>query len=432
MNINEEKQQLTEFIQNDGVVNSVEQPKIEQHIKGQEPEKHSEPTTHRNSVDDIDNFINTQQESLRDIKYKVEGVKKNQQIQKSQNFRDILTATKNLQSQRSKPSSTIMEQGFDKLTLKKVRKQKKKSIYKKLKNERIDKLTTSQVVLPQSGYWAVIQGLTGYELRNLENPEGLDFYTREKYKYELIYKKIINTSIGHMTFEEFLDNTSIIDEPILFFGLFNATYPNVNKYPIPCTNKNCSQKYFVLEKHTEDLLLDVPEDTQDIIIDIVNNPQTKEIYYDDSLVKQTERFILDSGRIIVDCSIPTISEYLERLGNKIKSTDSNKYKNIIAYIVYVNTLHIYDDSDGEEGYIEFDTNDKDDILIILEELSLLAEHELEKLEKAIDNMQDKYILQFGVENVTCPHCKTRQEKTTINFADMLFINRQQEKVTNQE
>lgn len=344
-------------------------------------------------------------------------------IQVFDDVKKIIVATKTPEVQvktiDTEPGATIN-------VVSKTKKERKKLLAMKLRKEMTDSVSTSQIVAPQSGYWAIMNGLTGAEIRQLKSPVGQDQYTQLRNKLETIYKKISMTSAGIKSFEDWMENTSFMELEIFEFGVFNATYANVNKYPFPCTNPECSlnnlpdgtRKPFEHKCDNEELLMQPDEETEELIINIVNDPESKAKYYDESIIKKRHEFVFQNGFIKLYTHIPSIADFLD-----VMSTGSasfrNKYPELAGYLPYINSMLLYDETDG--SYIEYSMNDKDDVEAILETLRSLKEEALIVLEDEIIKSQEKYNLEFAITNISCPHCGTTYEKKDIDFNGMLFM-----------
>ena len=380
-----------------------------------------------NVLDSVNNLISEFEDIGNVVSYENEKkdvltprFQQNTPIDSSEDFGKLMTAV-------SVPATTrdaISENNVK--IVPKIKRERKKSVAIRRRRERLDAVATSQIVAVQSGYWAILAGMTGSEIRMLRSPQGSDEYTRFRNRMEIYYKKMISNSAGIKSFEEFLENTSMLDIDIFDWGLFNATYPNVNKYPLPCTNRGCvlnadpdDRKPFVVSANTEALLVPPNSATEERIVGIVNDVDSKEKFYDESLLKVNKEFTLDEGYVKLYTHMPSLADFLDTISESKSGKFQREYPHLIGYLPFISIMHIYDDV--EDAYIEFSPTDKEDLEIIFETMDTLSEEDLSIIEKEMTDKQELYKVDFAIQDVTCPRCKTQYEEIPINFTSMLFM-----------
>jgi hypothetical protein len=101
--------------------------------------------------------------------------------------------------------------------------------------------STFQVVLPLSNYEAHLRGLTLDEIDALKNSFADQFTVKQKLS-ETIYNCIEQTSIGKISYQDFLQYTVDTDFEILVYAVYNKTYGKINSFTITCPHCGVSHK----------------------------------------------------------------------------------------------------------------------------------------------------------------------------------------------
>lgn len=422
---NNEKQALKDLLtgegQNDQNPQNVMHSEVDAQDQPVEESTKEKPELHNDVGTDVNKFLNRRAKSSMGATGKDSSI----QIQKSNDVKDIITRVE----ARNPTSPVEPKAGFGNIKVAKITDpSKKKDRYNRRKQKTIDRFTSSQVVAAQSGYWAIVSGLTTAETMNIQEPIGNDTYTQRRNMYMEIWKKIVNTSAGTLSFEDFLRYTTMADEQTLFFGLFNATHPNENVYPVPCNSVKCKGKPFNVSKKNDELIMEIADETVDRVIDIVNNPRSREVYFlNNDFTRKADRCVFKNGELIIDTCVPTLEHFLEKLANRVDSSLATEYRNVISLVPFISRVLIFDDFDSEEEpqYIEFRPENAEDAPIILSEIASLNDVEFATLAETVEKDQEKYIIKFGIKECTCPECGKKYTDVPVKFDDMLFIKLQQ-------
>jgi len=108
--------------------------------------------------------------------------------------------------------------------------------------EKIDRglRRTMEAFLPQSKYSITLSAFTRGELISLQSLVRREELYREE-AYKIIYKHIISTSLGNISLEEFLVNTSFLDLDTLAYLMYSATFKDKGTYTFNCMNPKCDK-----------------------------------------------------------------------------------------------------------------------------------------------------------------------------------------------
>lgn len=98
-----------------------------------------------------------------------------------------------------------------------------------------------EVVLANSGYIATVRAATSLEMATIL-PDDIDDETElPKYakRFQFAYDHLVTTSVGPMSYNDFLARTSMIDLDALIWAIFKASVPEKQEITIVCGNPNC-------------------------------------------------------------------------------------------------------------------------------------------------------------------------------------------------
>ncbi len=273
---------------------------------------------------------------------------------------------------------------------------------------------TTQTVLPLSAYAPIIGKASSMEIAQLR-ASSEDEYTYTHRLLSFIYSKMESTNVGKISFNDMLNMTSIYEEDILFYGLFNSTYPDENSYPLRC--KKCSNDYE--EVIPNQSLIAIKEDRRDQLFDLeairtAGYSTAKEIF-ENSIVGNIDRIKLPSGDII-DVRHPSLFDKLERVMKNLDATIVEKKAEAASIAVYVDRVLIAD-PDSDEYLVVDDVHD------IIDELYEMDDDDFYVLMKFIEEKAIDSVINFAIPKHSCPHCGNTVEETALSVRDLLFIQR---------
>ena len=285
-----------------------------------------------------------------------------------------------------------------------------------------------QTVLVNSGYSSNVSGFSSPEINNINTRlRNSDLFTGNDYLYHKIYEHMLDTSVGHMTYEEFLRCTSLLEINTLFYGLFNATYPDVNEYPAECENPDCKgdlegRKGFKF-KYDSKRIMYVEGDKEyvsNMVLKVLKAGSPKELL-EKSNVNTLSRVKLSSGTI-VDFRHPSLynqlHDTLEQLSEEMVRNLIKDDETVINLMPFIENVYVYDTENG--GYLELE-----DFTDRYMELFYLNDEDLEKCSEEISKIMDSYKIKFGLRNVTCPYCGKKIKDTEIdNVSQLIFLMHQ--------
>lgn len=260
------------------------------------------------------------------------------------------------------------------------------------------KSSTKQVIAMQSAYIAHMSAFTMGEIYMIRNNEQ-DLYADKYSLFQLIYKHIEELSIGTVTFEEFLKNTSYFDLATLLFGIYAQTYTEKNKVPVYCP---ACKKRTVLELDNEDFITSKDEGIYKEVLEILGS-RDYDTAFSKSLVHTKDRIVLKS-KIIVDVFTPSLDDYLKVI-KSIKEDTIEKNQEIIILLLNIEEIYVPDfvnfQKTGEASFYALGS--------VEERFKLLFEmapEDIKVIEEEISQRIQKRNIEYRTpKDIVCNYCK---------------------------
>ena len=299
----------------------------------------------------------------------------------------------------------------------KVKRVKKKDDFNKIIN-RVTNLNSTTIVLPVSGYTTAIRGCSAYELISLID-DNKNAVINAQNKWSLIYNKLENTSIEFKTFDEFLQNTASADYNTFIYGLLCSTYPDDDELPVRCAK---CKKEFKHKYSTKSLIrVEKMHDTlKDIFVKIVDSSIDRESAketHDNAPISVVKRVVLPASGIIAEIYIQTAYDLINKSIKELQNNKDDKYVNTAVLSTFIKTFYIPDD-DGSYFMV-------DNALDISKTLYNLSELDVLVIRKLGDELLENTTLEYGLMDVTCPHCGHYTSTINIEIENILFYRYRQ-------
>lgn len=284
------------------------------------------------------------------------------------------------------------------------------------------KMNTTPVVLPVSGYTCVMKGCSAHELISFVNG-GESQMDSLLNKWSIIYSKIVSTSLGELTFNEFLTKTASLDYNILVYGILCSTYPDDDVIQLTCRADGC-KKNFDHQYSIRSLMRveQMSEKMMDLIADAVDNSyslETSKECHENAPVNKVEQYILPSSGYVVELQVQTAYDLIYKSIKELADKDRDKTRDdAVILSTAIGRVLIEDPEDGE--YFEFDApKDICDIICSLDatDTSILTT----LANKFLDGLDVK----FGLMDIECPSCKHYTPSIDMDIESILFYRYQQ-------
>lgn len=292
---------------------------------------------------------------------------------------------------------------------------------KKININKIIKKTTSplktNIVLPMSGYVAVMKGCSVYDLMNLfrdKNNIASSFQT----KWSVIYDNIESTSLGKMSFNDFLLNTAFSDLNMFIYGILCATYTKEDTYTVACANDKCMNK--IAHKYSMKSLLRAEQfsDRALALIDgAINNSYTKDdakAWHEQAPVMVAKRIKLPESGIIVTLQIKSAYDMINNTAmnlDDLSAMDKEKYQDASLISLTVSEMYIPDEG---EYYKLTDSTE------VIKAIYQLSELDNKVLIKLVNELNEGLDIEFGLAKVKCDKCGEEYASIPVDMDSILF------------
>ncbi len=280
------------------------------------------------------------------------------------------------------------------------------------------------IVLPASGYTATIKGASSYELLSLMNASN-DMVIDYEMKWSTIHSKIESTSLGDLTFNDFLKATAHSDYSMLLYGILCATYADDDEIPIECSEKDC--KHVFKHKYSVRSLLRAEEISDELFslvqnaVDSSHSIRDAKIAHSKAPVNRVKTIKLPASGYVVGLKIQSAYDFInDSIGFLSKNSDS-KYAQAALMAVAVDSFFINDEE--SEEYFEFSNIDE-----IIEIIYNLPSKDVSVIAAEANPMVEENSFNFGLMNVKCPKCGHYRETVPFDIESILFYRYQQEMI----
>lgn len=322
----------------------------------------------------------------------------------------------------------IKVEEIEEVNLKTLKVKKPKKNVDKILKSKNNHLSTP-IVLISSGYTAVMRGASVYEITELAidtNDPMQDAIT----KWTMLYDKIESTSLGKMTFNEFLRNTAASDYNMLVYGVLAATYPNADKFPLNCKKDKCKTEF--LHEYDIRSLIRVEQFTEkqkEMFMRIADASHIEEeaiAVHNESPVMNKKAIKLPMSGYIINLHVTSAYDLIYN-SFKALNTAKEKDKKFNTAAVIATAVHSFLIEDEDGAYDEF-TNSMDICKIIYS----LDSVDMKILDAQSEEINKDTNVSFGFIDVRCPQCGTVTPILEIDVESVLFYNQHREMTTNVE
>jgi hypothetical protein len=303
------------------------------------------------------------------------------------------------------------------ITIKNIPKSSKLSI----QNENIvlKKKATKQIVAMQSAYIAHMSALSIGEVFAIRNSDQ-DLHADRNSLFKIIYTHLEESSLGYLSFEDFLNTTSYFDLQTLLFGIYCQTYREVNRVPVTCP---ACKTTTTLEINNEAFISTKDEGIYADLANILKSGNVADAL-SKSMVHTRDRIFLKDSKIIVDVFTPSLRDYLN-LVKIIKEESIEEKQELLSLFLNIEQIFIPDVLNFKKtGQPSFYTIDN------LEErfnfFCKINPNEFKILEKDIHERIKKRAIHYKTpEGIKCTRCPDQKTAGTfpsiiVDFEQMFF------------
>ena len=297
-------------------------------------------------------------------------------------------------------------------------------------------LVLTPMTFPCSRFKAQMAGLSFGELGDIAMSNDSDEYDVVKKRYQIIYEKMKNVSIGSFeSFDDFLKNFAYIDAELAIYGSYISTSPEEDSLILKCNHPGCEKSFE--QKFKPRSLVDLRGASKTFLKKM---KETAEANGADAVALHKSSPIISSKTIELPdskflCEIGMLSCYdnLEKVINssalenfqEAHPDDVNNVKELGAIIINI-VRSISIPVKGQPG--KYRTFDK--LEDILEICYVLSPKEFKFLFNLISKYATDYTVRFGIPDVECPYCHTKTKFVEVPITDQVFRQYQAQLSTN--
>jgi len=257
---------------------------------------------------------------------------------------------------------------------------------------------THHIVLPQSGYEAEVRGMKIDEIDAMKNSFSDDFLAQEKLR-KIMYACISNTSIGNMSYDDFINRTSTDDIEIILFAIMKMTYGEITHFDIHCPHcQNVEKKTISMDR----LIKIESENVIKLVNDIITSDPKEAI--NNSLLTKTTRVQLPKSKIILELQLASLAEEarVQRDFRNLPMEDKNTTVFTLLNIIKKAFIPNIEGDTGEvNGYVQY-TQHKDIYFLLKDSLT---KEDLNAIKDAtIDFSKNRISFEIPSEKCTNPEC----------------------------
>lgn len=279
----------------------------------------------------------------------------------------------------------------------------------------------TNVPLLSSGVVASFDGCPPLEVMGLNVEENMPVFQRTQIYADFLYNHLKSTSIGKNITREDFDKFAHNDIEMMFYAIVCSTYPEMDYVPVVCDSKSCGGKKEYQHYYSTRSLFRVErlhEDALEIMSKLHEATTTLESQrlYKNSAALQTKTFRLPDSRSIVVLSSTSIGEFVKRTVDMQDLPPEYLFSGTAS--IYVQQILV--PPAGTEELTATHTSIEDTIPII-EFVQGLSSKDYAVIQEMISRLQENITPQFGLFDLTCPHCGDQKEFQPLNPSELLFF-----------
>jgi len=233
----------------------------------------------------------------------------------------------------------------------------------------------------------------------------------------LIHRKISESSIGKMSFQEFLKITAEEDYETLLYGIYASTYPNAVEYRLTCPhcgtvlNVKIEPKYLIQVLDTST--------TGAYVQKLLDGYQEGRAFLKDALVNNISREELDVSRMIFEFRTPSL-EHMLRNQREIARLQSSYESELVGLMRFIKAVYVPKLDNYTGGAIQYSTVSNNEG--VLDILNTLSSEDIRQVRKTIASRSNTYRIDYKIPTINCSQAKCSKaiEDITIDMTQLLF------------
>jgi hypothetical protein len=275
---------------------------------------------------------------------------------------------------------------------------------------------TFPVIALKSGYKADMLALSNADKIDVRNLKGSVLDQTSK-MLRIIYNKIQDTTVGKISYDEFLNLTAEDDYETLLFGIFTATFPNATEYNLNCPH--CKQQNNLSIYPGQLIEVIDKERAGKYVQEVLGGYNRGREFLANSLVAKSERKLLPTSKIIIEVATPTLRNMLANLMTVERLKNHNG--ELLAITKHISKMYIPDVNAMAQGRVIYhEITSKDDILPILVKLPAA---DMTATRAAISERVRQYHIEYRIPDFNCASstCSKPITNVGIDMMNLIFL-----------
>lgn len=290
--------------------------------------------------------------------------------------------------------------------------------YKRIAPKRV-RTEVIPVPLFNSRYIVYVKGCSSLEMAVLLPEEDGNINYAKRYQFCFDY--IVATSIGQLTYRDFVAKTSPNDLSSIIYGIYRASEPDEQEIELSCGNQKCRKTYSIKylvsslidkESYTDEMykVLDEMTAVKDVTEDAIKYQKEHSVVMKQKCLKLTDELTIT----LCSTSGPTIIERYPKV--KEISEKYNPYTSIL--ILFVPIIWLTMIPDGETEPSVFEVRDTE---VIAEEITKLSDDNLEIIRQELNTIEEFPAPTFSFKGpIKCPKCGRIEKSVSCEVEDLVF------------
>jgi hypothetical protein len=282
---------------------------------------------------------------------------------------------------------------------------------------------TVDCVLPNSGYMATVKGCGALAMAVLI-PDNAGSPPDMNKRYQFCYDNLVTTSIGKLSFQEFVSHTSMYDLNILLFNILRASESDDQTITLTCGASTCQKDYNVDYKVSE--LIDTDKITDELATQIdeivkardVADKATEKHETSPVMFAKYMRVEYPDKSVIIELKSPDGTIAIERTA--ILGEIAKQYSTfIVGLLMYIPRVYTTFKMEGETNPATYEIVDPE---VIAETIGELNDSAIQAMSNLISDMNSYDAMTYSFKGTyKCPHCGRVETRVPCELERLIFF-----------
>ena len=274
--------------------------------------------------------------------------------------------------------------------------------------------STFEVIALKSGYRASFSALNNQDMIRVRKISG-SLREQNVKLMRIIFDHMVSSSMGKVSFNNWLQVTAEADYETLIYGIYCATFPREVDYTVTCPHCKAKNIRKISKNH---LVQVIDKNVYQYVDTVINERKSVQELIRESELNNKTRVILPESKIVIDIALASIDDLISSLRNA--ESYGRFEKEIFGYLKHLSNIYVPvlgSFQKGEPSWLE--------VTGIEEQANVIANipfSDRSFLEKAISEKTDKNTVSYCLPDQACASCNEMIKKVSIDMTEVLFQN----------